>query len=519
MKKISQLNILIIGLRGLGIEIAKDIIVSGPNKVSIFDPNEVVIEDFGNNFYLSENDIGKRRDEASLSKLQKLNKYVIVDYFKEISSIEKIDNLKNIIISNYKVIVISEIIPKKSILFLDEISRENKICLIYSVILGLFSFIFTDFGPSFTIYDETCFQKRKFYIKKIERSEKGLVEIEWDKKRSPNIRDYILFKDVKGMTEINYNENNKKIFKIEQKNDTEFYIGNKLNYSDYKSGGYIEETVLPKEISYENFSNNLEGPFSNGDYVNHKKKFIFLIFKALMELYDSKERLPLPYDENDYKEVKFITKNIFDNLNYDNSKSFEKEEMIFDQNIIRNICFTCSAEIVCMTSFIGGIVCQEIIKTTGKFIPINQFIIFDFLQYSTTIPESSKNYKNNIIKSKKDLIYVFGEKILEKIQNLNILLAGAGAVGCELLKNLSLLGISNSVLVIDDDNIEISNLNRQFLFHEEHKGLSKAKVACDSDKEINSDLNCVYLNKRITPENKDILNKIYFDKVDFVLGQ
>ena len=87
--------------------------------------------------------------------------------------------------------------------------------------------------------------------------------------------------------------------------------------------------------------------------INHKKKFIFLIFKALMELYDSKERLPLPYDENDYKEVKFITKNIFDNLNYDNSKSFEKEEMIFDENIIRNICFTCSAEIVCMTSFIA----------------------------------------------------------------------------------------------------------------------------------------------------------------------
>ena len=117
MKKISQLNILIIGLRGLGIEIAKDVIVSGPNKVTIFDPNEVVIEDLGNNFYLCENDIGKRRDEASLSKLQKLNKYVIVDYLKEISSIQKIDNLKNIIISNYKVIVISEIMPKKSILF------------------------------------------------------------------------------------------------------------------------------------------------------------------------------------------------------------------------------------------------------------------------------------------------------------------------------------------------------------------------------------------------------------------
>jgi hypothetical protein len=112
-------------------------------------------------------------------------------------------------------------------------------------------------------------------LSKKERSEKGLVEIEWDKKRSPNIRDYILFKDAKGMTEINYNENNKKIFKIKQKNDTEFYIGNTFNYSDCKSGGYIEETVLPKEISYEKFSNNLEEPFSNRDYVNYKKNLFF----------------------------------------------------------------------------------------------------------------------------------------------------------------------------------------------------------------------------------------------------
>lgn len=106
-----------------------------------------------------------------------------------------------------------------------------------------------------------------------------------------------------------------------------------------------------------------------------------------------------------------------------------------------------------------------------------------------------------------DLVCIFGEEIVEKISNLNIFLAGAGAVVCEFLKILSLLGISKSVLVIDDYNIEISNLNRQFLFHEEHKGLSKAKIACDSAKVFNSDLKCNYINKRISPENKDIFNK------------
>lgn len=519
MEKICQLKILLIGLRGLGIEIAKDIIVSGPNRVTVLDPNEVKTEDLGTNFYLSENDIGKRRDESCLSKLQKLNKYVLIDYLEDITNYKNIEDIKDIIIDNYNVIVVSELMPKKLITFLDSISRENKICLIYSVVFGLSSFIFTDFGPNFTIYDETCLKKRKFYIKKIERNENGLVEIEWDKKRSPNIRSYVLFKEVEGMTEINYNENNKKIFKIKPKSNKEFYIGNTLEYSEYKRGGYIEETILPKTISYASFENQLDEPFSDeNDYINHKKKFIFLVFKALMMFYDLKERLPFSNDENDYEEVKVFTKKIFDNLD-NQKKSFDKNEIIFDEKIIKNICFTCSNQIVCMTSFIGGIVCQEIIKTTGKFIPINQFKIFDFLQYSTIIPDSSKSYRKNKTKTKyNDLICVFGEKVVEKIQNLNIFLAGAGALGCELLKNLSLLGISNSVLVIDDDNIEISNLNRQVLFHQEHKGLSKAKVACDSAKKINGDLNCNYINRRISPENKDIFNKSYFSNVDLVLG-
>jgi molybdopterin/thiamine biosynthesis adenylyltransferase len=99
---------------------------------------------------------------------------------------------------------------------------------------------------------------------------------------------------------------------------------------------------------------------------------------------------------------------------------------------------------------------------------------------------------------------------------LSILLAGAGAVGCELIKIISLLGIT-SCLVIDDDSIEISNLNRQFLFHEENKGKNKALIPSKSAKDINPDCNYEYLNKRISPENKNIFNKSYFSKVNFVL--
>lgn len=51
MNKISQLKIFIQGIRGLGIEISKNIILAGPKKVTIFDKNKIVINDLTSNFF------------------------------------------------------------------------------------------------------------------------------------------------------------------------------------------------------------------------------------------------------------------------------------------------------------------------------------------------------------------------------------------------------------------------------------------------------------------------------------
>lgn len=52
---------------------------------------------------------------------------------------------------------------------------------------------------------------------------------------------------------------------------------------------------------------------------------------------------------------------------------------------------------------------------------------------------------------------------------------GAGGIGCELLKNLLLTGFGE-IHIIDLDTIDLSNLNRQFLFRYEHIKKSKALV-------------------------------------------
>lgn len=51
MSKLQNLRILIVGMRGLGIEIAKNVILSGVKEVKILDENICEINDLGNNFF------------------------------------------------------------------------------------------------------------------------------------------------------------------------------------------------------------------------------------------------------------------------------------------------------------------------------------------------------------------------------------------------------------------------------------------------------------------------------------
>lgn len=101
----------------------------------------------------------------------------------------------------------------------------------------------------------------------------------------------------------------------------------------------------------------------------------------------------------------------------------------------------------------------------------------------------------------------------EKLKNACILVVGAGAIGNELIKNLALLGIG-SILIVDMDKIEQTNLTRSVLFRAGDVGRYKAEVAAERAMELNPDVRA----KAFTGNIIDDIGLGVFARVDVVLG-
>ncbi len=110
------------------------------------------------------------------------------------------------------------------------------------------------------------------------------------------------------------------------------------------------------------------------------------------------------------------------------------------------------------------------------------------------------------------LNYLLDDK-LNMIKNKTILIIGLGGVGSYALETLARTYFKK-IIIVDNDKIDISNLNRQLMTNIDNIGLYKTDVWLDRIKKINPDCEVIKITEFIT---KDNLNLLFNYKVDYVI--
>jgi ubiquitin-activating enzyme E1 len=507
MKRMGASNILIVGLKGLGVEIAKNIALAGVKSLTLYDPTPTAIADLSSQFFLHPEDVGKPRDVVTAPRVAELNAYTPVHIHKSPSlteNLEQYDKFQVVVLTNQSL---------QDQLAIGDYCHSKGIYVVCANLYGLFGSIFCDFGDKFTCIDPTGENPLNGIVAGID--EEGLVTALDEARHGLADGDYVTFSEVEGMEGLNNSEPRK----ITVKGPFTFSIGDVSGLGQYKRGGLYQQVKMPTIIEFKSISASLREPeFVQSDFAKFDRPPLLHVgFEALSAYVQSQGRLPRPMNDEDATVL------------IGSVKAFVEKEKVDveigenEEKVIRELSYQAQGDLNPMAALFGGLTAQEVLKAvSGKFNPIKQWFYFDSLEsLPTSLPRSEELCKP--IGSRYDgQIAVFGTKYQEKLANVKEFLVGAGAIGCEMLKNWAMIGLGvgpqGKIIITDMDSIEKSNLNRQFLFRAKDVGQMKSDCAAKAVAAMNPELDghIVCLKDRVSPETEHIFNEEFWKGLDGV---
>ena len=459
LKKITSSSVTIVGLdNGLAIEIAKNLALGGVKNINLFDNNVVTKSNVETGFYYSDNDVGKVRSKVLIEKIQELNPYVVVN---QITSEDNISNDSILIVVNKSTDEVERLETKFS----------SRTVAVFSK--GVAGMVFVNAGTSHIVTDIMGENVEPVQIGSIDKT--GKVQCAPHHSHDFQSGDYVRFENMEGT---NVEKLKDVEFKIKVISPTCFSLVGDFDFSDvHLTNGTTILIKKPVEISHQPFSKQVVNPSFNLSFDNSEK-----IFKTLTKWFNNEESLK--------------TNNPWDDKYNDKLLEYFGE----DTNLAR----TFSSDFLPVYSLVGSIAASETIKMiTNKYMPVNQFWCWYEPNMIITEKPSNINVDTSIGR-------LYGSDFENKMANSSWFVVGSGAIGCELLKNLAYMGVATEngrLYLTDPDNIEKSNLNRQFLFRSHHIGNPKSKMAADVITKMKK-LNITAFTEKVCKENQNFTDSV-----------
>jgi len=507
MQRLAKANVLVVGAGGLGIEIAKNIVLAGPKTLTIIDHQPTTEVDLGTQFFLTKDDIGKNRAVASGPKLAELNPYVRVEGAEAAA-------LTAEYVAQYQCVVLTECTLKQQ-LEVDAICRAHvpPIPFMTADVRGVFGSVFVDCGPGFEVADATGEAPREVLVADITQADAGVVTTIEGRMHGLEDGDRVLFKEVGGMAELNDSVHEVKVI-----DPYKFSIGDTRAMKPYEGpSGVACQLVRKRKMDFQSLEDQIKAPtLLTTDFAKFENPgLIFAAFLALHDFEAAHSRCPEAGNKADLAEFG----KLFDARRGDGELSKEADRLV------RQFVWTCRGSLAPLCAALGGWVAQEALKgVTGKFTPLEQVLCVDIAELA---PDADPEADAASFAARGDrydqLRACVGEEVVQRLADTNLFMVGCGAIGCEMLKNYALLGVGSSekggIVVTDNDVIEKSNLNRQFLFRPEHIRSPKSEVAAASVLKINPALKIEAHQHKVGPETtQTVYTDKFFQGLDVVVN-
>ncbi|RAH74005.1 E1 ubiquitin-activating protein ubaA [Aspergillus aculeatinus CBS 121060] len=505
MKRMGKSNVLVVGLKGLGVEIAKNIALAGVKSLTLYDPAPVAISDLSSQFFLQPRDVGKPRAEVTAPRVAELNSYVPVTVHEGASLVDDLEQLKR-----YQAIVLT-LTPLKEQLAIADFCHKNGIYLTITDTFGLFGYLFNDFGKNFTVGDATGEEPLSGIVASID--EEGLVSALDETRHGLEDGDFVTFSEVKGMEGLNGCAPRK----VTVKGPYTFSIGDVSEFGTYEAGGIYTQVKMPKFMDFAPLEEQLKKPeVMVSDFAKFDRPLqLHVGVQALHKFAEGHGgELPRPHNDSDAQEVLKIANDLSSSL---------EEKVELDEKLLKELSYQARGDLNPLAALFGGLAAQEVLKAvSGKFNPVYQWLYFDSLESLPTSVTRSEEACKPLGTRYDGQIAVFGKEFQEKISNVTQFLVGSGAIGCETLKNWAMMGLGTGpkgkIYVTDMDQIEKSNLNRQFLFRSRDVGKLKSECASAAVEAMNPELKgkIVTLRDRVGSDTEHIFNEEFWERLDGV---
>ncbi|XP_077182207.1 ubiquitin-like modifier-activating enzyme 7 isoform X3 [Paroedura picta] len=359
MQKMATAAVLVSGMKGLGVEIAKNIILAGVKSVTVHDQQEAQWSDLSSQFYLSEKDVGQNRAVVSQQRLAELNRYVPVLAYTE--------KLSESFLSAFQVVVLTNS-PLEEQLRISDFCHANNICFVLADTRGLAGQLFCDFGKSFPVYHASEAEPVSAVIQHITQGNPGVLTVACEDEEGQGHQfvdgDWVTFTEVEGMTELN----NLEPCPILVAGQYSLEIGDTSSFSPYEGGGIITQVKMPQEQSFDSLCVSMNSPkIKTPDAVKMSRYHTLHLSFWALHLFQSKiKRLPRPRNQTDAEEMVKL------------AQTLATGQEPLAEDLVRTFAYGCAGDLNPITAFFGAIAAHEVLKAaSGKFTPLDQWLYFD----------------------------------------------------------------------------------------------------------------------------------------------